>query len=363
MQQQRQSFSGKVYHYLMYFCQAVSSSYLHRLDKERSMQIFSQRNPGSDSPQLRKQLSLRLITPFVVCSLVCAALAFVPLNHIHKAKAATWSLVWSDEFDGAAGSGVNTSNWQYDTGTSYPGGAANWGTDEIETMTNSTSNVYLDGNGHLVIKPLKDANGNWTSGRIETVRDDLAAPAGGELEVTASIQMPDVTGASALGYWPAFWMLGAGFRGNYTNWPSIGEDDIMEGINGLNTVYGTLHCGIDPGGPCNETTGLQGNMACPTTTCEADYHTYTAIVDRSTSPEQLRWYVDGAEYWSVSANTSGMDATTWANAVDHGFFVILNVAMGGSFPNKVCNCTTPSSSTVSGDGMNVDYVRVYTSPN
>ena len=65
----------------------------------------------------------------------------------------------------------------YDTG---PG--SNFGTGEIETMTNSTSNVYLDGNGDLDITAL-GSGGNWTSGRIRDARPPTsAAPAGGELE-------------------------------------------------------------------------------------------------------------------------------------------------------------------------------------
>src|SRR5581483_10038910 len=66
-----------------------------------------------------------------------------------------WTTVFSDDFTGSAGSGLNTSNWLYDTGTGYSGGAANWGTNEVETMTSSTNNVYQDGNGHLVIKPIR----------------------------------------------------------------------------------------------------------------------------------------------------------------------------------------------------------------
>src|SRR4051812_23717981 len=85
--------------------------------------------------------------------------------------------VFSDDFTGAAGTGLNRSNWLYDIGTSYPGGAANWGTGEVERMTDSTSNVYQDGNGNLVIKPIRDGSGNWTSGRVETQRTDFAAPA------------------------------------------------------------------------------------------------------------------------------------------------------------------------------------------
>jgi beta-glucanase (GH16 family) len=142
-----------------------------------------------------------------------------------------WSTVFSDDFTGASGTGVNTSNWLYDTGTGYPGGAGNWGTGEVETATNSTNNVYQDGSGHLVIKPI-NSGGSWTSGRIETQRTDFAAPAGGQLEVSASIQQPNP--ASGLGYWPAFWMLGAAARPvGATNWPSIGEIDAMEDVNAL----------------------------------------------------------------------------------------------------------------------------------
>jgi hypothetical protein len=83
------------------------------------------------------------------------------------------------------------------------------------------------------------------------------------------------------------------------------------------------------------------------------------VIDRSISPEQIRWYLDGNQIFSVSA--SQMDATTWANAVDHSFFIILDLAMGGAFPNGVCGCTSPNGSTTSGFSLNVDYVRVYTS--
>src|SRR5690348_18210629 len=58
-----------------------------------------------------------------------------------QAKVAGWHQIWSDEFDGPANTGVDTSKWLYDTGASYPGGAANWGTGEVETTSNSTSNV------------------------------------------------------------------------------------------------------------------------------------------------------------------------------------------------------------------------------
>ncbi|MHC3468992.1 glycoside hydrolase family 16 protein [Streptomyces sp. 7R007] len=286
------------------------------------------------------------------------ALAAVPsANASAPTPPSGWTQLFLDDFNGSAGTGVNTSNWLYDTGTSYPGGAANWGTGEVETMTSSTSNVALDGSGNLKITPLRDAAGNWTSGRIETNRTDFQPPAGGKLRVEARIQMPNVTGNAALGYWPAFWMLGAPYRGNYQNWPSVGELDIMENVNGINKTWATMHCGTASGGPCNETTGLGNSTACPNTTCQSGFHTYTMEWDRSASPEAIRFYVDGVNYQTVTS--SQVDATTWANATNHGFFVILNVAMGGGFPAAFGG--GPTSATESGHPMLVDYIQVLSS--
>jgi Carbohydrate binding module (family 6) len=275
-----------------------------------------------------------------------------------------WSTVFSDTFSGAAGSGADP-NWTYDTGTQYSGSgcAANWGTGEVESNTSSTANVAQDGNGHLTITPVR-SGGSWTSGRIETVSDSFAAPAGGQLEVSASIRQPNP--ASGLGYWPAFWMLGAGFRGsgagtsgtmNCSNWPSAGEIDVMEDVNALSQHSGTLHCGTDPGGPCNETNGLgSGLQAC--SGCQTGYNTYSVIIDRSnTSSESITWYLNGSAYYTATESQVG--AATWQAAVDHGFFLILDVAIGGGYPNGVCNCTTPTTGTSSGAGMSVGYVAVY----
>jgi len=297
---------------------------------------------------------IALIIPLVVILLVSNFQIAKPAN-ASTSQQTTWVLQWSDEFSGAANTGVNTANWLYDTGHCYPGcPAGNWGTGEIENLTTSTANVYQDGAGHLVIKPIKDAAGNWTSGRIETQRTDFQPPAGGKMRIEGSLQQPNVSGAAAAGYWPAFWALGAPFRGVYTNWPSVGELDIMEDINGLSSVFGTLHCGVSPGGPCNETTGIgSGQRAC--TGCQTGYHTYAVELDRSISPQQLRFYLDGSNYFTI--NSSQVDATTWNNATNHGFFPILNVAIGGGFPGAFGG--GPTASTVSGIPMLVDYVRVY----
>ncbi|WP_329560867.1 ricin-type beta-trefoil lectin domain protein [Kitasatospora sp. NBC_01266] len=257
---------------------------------------------------------------------------------------AGWTTVFSDDFSGAAGSPPSGSNWIYDTG---PG--SNFGTGEIETMTNSTSNVYLDGNGHLDITALNNG-GNWTSGRIQTPSADVGAPAGGKLEVTASIMQPDP--GSGLGYWPAFWMLGPG------QWPENGEIDIMEDVNALSNVAGTIHCGTDPGGPCNESNGIgSGLVAC--SGCQGGYHTYSMILDRTnTAAESVTWYLDGNAYFSVSEAQVG--TATWQQAFDHNLSIIFDLAIGGGFPNGVCGCTTPTAATSSGATMSVGYVAAYT---
>ncbi|WP_457029490.1 carbohydrate-binding protein [Kitasatospora sp. P5_F3] len=268
-----------------------------------------------------------------------------------------WTQVFADDFTGPANTGVSTANWRYTTGTSYPGGPAGFGTGEVETMTSSTNNVSLDGAGNLRITPRRDAAGQWTSGRIETNRGDFQPPAGGKLRVEARMQLPNVTGAAGKGYWPAFWMLGEPYRGNWWNWPGVGEIDIMENVQGINNEWATMHCGTSPGGPCNEKSGIGGQKVCAPVSCQAGFHTYGVEWDRSTNPQQIRWYLDGVQFHSVSANQ--MDAGTWSAATDHGFFVILNVAMGGEFPAAFGG--GPDAGTVPGAPLVVDYVSVWQS--
>jgi hypothetical protein len=144
-----------------------------------------------------------------------------------------------------------------------------------------------------------------------------------------------------------------------SNWPSTGEIDVMEDVNALSEHSGTLHCGTDPGGPCDETTGLSsGLQAC--SGCQTGYNTYSVIVNRSnTSDESITWYLNGTAYYTVTESQVG--TATWEAAVDHGFFLILDLAMGGAYPNGVCGCTSPTSSTSSGASMSVGYVAVYES--
>jgi hypothetical protein len=175
------------------------------------------------------------------------------------------------------------------------------------------------------------------------------------MELSASIKQPNPS--VGLGYWPAFWALGGEARPAAANWPSIGELDMMEDVNGLGEHSSTLHCGTDPGGPCDETNGIgSGLQTCPN--CQTEYHTYSVIVDRTnTSAEQLRFSLDGRQTFAINQNQ--VSAAAWQAAVDHGFFAIFDLAIGGAYPDKVCGCTSPSPATTSGAEMSVDWFAVY----
>jgi beta-glucanase (GH16 family) len=262
----------------------------------------------------------------------------------------SWEKVWSASFAGPPGSGVNTKYWKYDTGEGL------FGNNEIETMTDSPSNVHLDGLGDLDITALDQGSG-WTSGRIQTIRD-FGAPAGGEMRVSASIEQPDP--ANGLGYWPAFWMLGPG------TWPAHGEIDVLEEVDGLSEHSGALHCGnlTQPNpdgtfGPCHEHNGMSSGMqACAG--CQTGYQVYSVIVDRrNAANEQIRWYLDGKEFFSVTESQVGSSA--WDEAVNHGFSIILDLAMGGQYPDQLCGCSTPTGQTSSGGTMKVRSISVYDS--
>ncbi|PSN72650.1 family 16 glycosyl hydrolase [Corynespora cassiicola Philippines] len=270
-----------------------------------------------------------------------------------------YTLTWSDDFVGSANNLPNTANWIVDSGTSYPGGPANWGTGEIQSYTSKPENIKLTGNGTLQITPLRDSGNQWTSARIETQRSDFQAAEGGKMRIAARISMPDITGEAALGYWPAFWTLGGNYRGNYQNWPSVGEFDIMENVNGIDRVWGVLHCGVNPGGPCNETDGIPGDLQCPGSPCQGNFHEYSLEVDRSATPETLTWAVDGQSFHNVTAND--LPAEIWTQAVHHGHFILINLAIGGAFPNKNSGQTTPVEATTPGVPLNVDWVAVYNS--
>jgi beta-glucanase (GH16 family) len=152
--------------------------------------------------------------------LLLAALV-VPVS----AAPASWTLVWSDEFNGPAGTAPDGNKWTYDLG------ADGWGNQELETYTSSRENSYLDGAGNLVIEARQIAHGQYTSARLKT-QGKFTTKYG---RVEARIKLP-----AGQGIWPAFWMMGADIH--EAGWPKGGEIDIMENIGREpSMVHGTVH--------------------------------------------------------------------------------------------------------------------------
>jgi len=299
------------------------------------------RTPGA--PRRRSLLTAVALLAGSLTGTVAMTVASAPqaLADTPPAAPAGWTTVFSDNFAGAAGTAPSAQNWFYDIGTGY-------GTGEREQTTNSTNNVYLDGNGHLVLKALNNG-GTWTSGRIESTRDDFQAPPGGMMEMSASIQQPNPAGG--LGYWPAFWALGAPMRVGQ-GWPQSGEIDMMEDVNALNEASQTLHDSANsPGHPL---------IACPGagSSCQTGYHTYSVIVDRTnTAAEQMQFLMDDVVESTITEASVGTAA--WQAAIDHGFFIIWDLAMGGNYPDGIQGSTTPTAATTSGGALSAAWVAVY----
>ncbi|HVZ16477.1 MAG TPA: glycoside hydrolase family 16 protein [Terriglobales bacterium] len=235
----------------------------------------------------------------------------------------TWTMVWSDEFDGKDGSSPDAAKWTYDLGNS------GWGNAELENYTNRTLNAQQKG-GNLVITALKENYGGsqYTSARIKT--QGLYDHAYGRVE--ARIKIP-----YGQGIWPAFWMLGNDIE--KVQWPECGEIDIMENIGKEPaTVYGTLH------GPGYFSVG--GSYIFPKGRLADDFHVYAIEWE----PTQIRFYIDDVLY-TTKTKADLPQGDRWP--FDHNFFIILNVAVGGNWPGN------PDETTVFPQTMLVDYVRVY----
>jgi beta-glucanase (GH16 family) len=234
-----------------------------------------------------------------------------------------WTLTWSDEFNGARGA-IDGSKWGFDTGNS------GWGNNELEYYTNRTDNALVDGAGNLQIIAKKESYGgsNYTSARITTAGKFTQAY--GRIE--ARIKIP-----SGQGIWPAFWMLGSNIGS--VGWPTCGEIDIMEAVINFSVNHGTIH-GPGYSGGAGPTGTYQNNGSLAN-----DFHIYAVEWDTS----QIRWYVDGNLYETRSpADANG---NNWV--FNHPFYVLLNVAVGGTWPGN------PDGSTSFPQTMLVDYVRVY----
>ncbi|MFD5896748.1 MULTISPECIES: family 16 glycosylhydrolase [unclassified Streptomyces] len=250
------------------------------------------------------------------------------------ASAAPMAVTFDENFDGPAGSAVNGSRWQIETGD-------NVNNHERQYYTAGNNNAALDGQGNLVITARKNNPGNYqcwygrceyTSARLNTA-GKFTAQYG---RVEARMKIP-----RGQGMWPAFWMLGNNM--GQVGWPNSGEIDIMENVGfEPGTVHGTLH---GPG--YSGSGGIGAGYSLPGGQAFADaFHTFAI----DWSPNSIRWSVDGNVFQTrTPADLGGRE---WV--FNKPFFLILNLAVGGYWPGDP-NSSTPFPST-----LTVDYVRVTT---
>jgi len=226
------------------------------------------------------------------------------------------SLIWSDEFNTAGA--PDASKWGYDIG------AGGWGNSELQYYTNRTDNVLVS-NGTLKIIAKKEAysGSSYTSARL--LSKDKFSFQYGKVEISAKLP-------GGIGTWPAIWMLGDNFT--TAGWPTCGEIDIMEQKGSdMNRIYNTLHYSGNSGGSAIGTSYLIDNVT-------TGFHKYGLIWTSAS----LQFLVDDVvRYTFVNANNLPFNQK---------FFLILNMAMGGTFGGNI-------DAAFNSALMEVDYVRVY----
>jgi beta-glucanase (GH16 family) len=269
-----------------------------------------------------KKLSLYLLSGLLLCTVTSC-----DVDESQNLEERDWQLTWSDEFDGPTGQAPDNTKWTYDIGTGMDG----WGNQELQYYTNDPKNVSLDGNGNLVIKAINETFGGaaFTSGRIKT--QGLFTQKYGRFE--ARLKTP-----YGPGLWPAFWMLGENI--DEVSWPQCGEIDIME-LRGQqpNIALASLHGpGYSAGAAITTPFALENNRF------DAEFHLFAV----EWGEDFMDFFVDDRLFKRITPEDVPGE---WV--YDQPFFMILNVAVGGTFVGF------PTNQTPFPQEMVVDYVRVY----
>lgn len=280
-----------------------------------------------------------------------------------------WRLVWSDEFDGTA---IDSSNWTHEV--NCLGG----GNQEKQCYTDSAANSFVaDGVLNIVALPAEEgAEQPYTSARLNS--RNKADFQYGRIEVRAKFP-------AGQGTWPAAWMMPTDEV--YGGWPKSGEIDIVEAVNlkaaradgtPESHIYGTIHYGKDA--PNNSSTGAAYMLPDGANPAD-DFHTYTIEWQEG----EIRWYMDDYLYATqraseVRTNSNGdavglahrgwfteyYDMTTGELEAQYGpapfdqdFHLILNLAIGGNWPENVNELGIDHDALANGVTYQIDYVRVY----
>ncbi|MEE1101929.1 MAG: carbohydrate binding domain-containing protein [Agathobacter sp.] len=180
---------------------------------------------------------------------------------------------------------------------------------------------------------------SYTSGRISTQNKQTFTY--GLFE--ARVKVP-----KGQGFLPAFWLM-ANDENVYGQWPRCGEIDCME-VMGQDTskAYGTIHFG-------NPHSESQGTYV--TGENEADFSDDFHIFSCEWEPGKIKWYVDGKLFHEESdwySTTEGQGTLTYPAPFDQPFYIILNLAVGGSWVGN-----PDENTSFENNPYEIDYVRVY----
>ena len=271
----------------------------------------------------------KIMVSAAIYSLLLFTLFGCETDNVQKLEQRNWQLVWSDDFDGAAGVSPDAAKWKFDIGVGPNNDG--WGNAELEYYTDRPSNASLDGNGNLAITAKKEmySGSAFTSARIKTI--GLLDQAYGRFE--ARIKSP-----WGPGIWPAFWLLGSNV--DTIGWPQCGEIDIME-LRGQkpNIINGSVH---GPG--YSGSAAITKSFAFENDRFDVDFHLFAI----EWGENYIDFFVDNTLYQQITP-----DNVTGNWVFDHPFFIILNVAVGGNYLGF------PTSQTPFPQSMLVDYVKVY----
>lgn len=261
---------------------------------------------------------------FVAISIFLAGLTSCTYEN---GESQTYKMVWNDEFD--ANGLVDTSRWSYDTS----GNEWGWGNDELQWYTaNDTQNAVIS-NGFLHLKAIKEPirGKKYSSARIITKgKGDWLY---GKAEIRAKVP-------GARGIWPAVWMLPT--QNSYGIWPASGEIDIMEHVGYIpDSVFASTHCQ-----KYYFKIGTQKTKGIYLPNCDEEFHTYILEWD----PDQISMYCDTIKYFSFKNEHKTFEEWPF----DKPFYLILNVAVGGSW-----GAVMGVDSAAFPQEMVVDYVRFY----
>lgn len=240
-------------------------------------------------------------------------------------------IVWQDEFD--TDGSIDSDSWGFDLGTGEEiFGRPGWGNNELQYYTDRPENIRVE-DGMLLITARKESFGgsSYTSSKILT-RNKFEKTYG---RFEARIQLP-----FGQGIWPAFWLLGDDSNGT-VSWPQIGEIDIMEYRGQQPTIiHGSVHGpGYSAGNAVTDTYKITDGRF------DTEFHVFAI----EWGPDVIKYYVDDILYNEITPDDVNGE---WVFN-DNSFYIIINVAVGGTFVGS------PSSLTPFPQTMKVDYVKVY----